>query len=160
MVPLQTEHIRRISQRELAQEFGHLIEELELDKSQVLLELCASAKPYKDTHREALMAYAKEEMIAALNTLSPELMRAVKIKMVVNEIYGNESPERVLGILIAAAALYPLNMAKETILAELTLERPQPGYVDSDLNNSPITRTRLTEAIKAKRKKLNPTGEQ
>ncbi|EMF4647665.1 aldehyde dehydrogenase [Yersinia enterocolitica] len=41
---LQTEHIRRISQRELAQEFGHLIEEL--DKSQVLLELCASAKPY------------------------------------------------------------------------------------------------------------------
>ncbi|ADZ44335.1 TPA: aldehyde dehydrogenase [Yersinia enterocolitica] len=43
---LQTEHIRRISQRELAQEFGHLIEELELDKSQVLLELCASAKPY------------------------------------------------------------------------------------------------------------------
>ncbi len=161
---LQTEHIRRISQRELAQEFGHLIEELELDKSQVLLELCASAKPYKDTHREALMAYAKEEMIAALNTLSPELMRAVKIKMVVNEIYGNESPERMLGLLITAATavatLYPLNMAKETILAELTLERPQPGYVDSDLNNSPITRTRLTEAIKAKRKKLNPTGEQ
>ncbi|NAZ94710.1 aldehyde dehydrogenase, partial [Vibrio toranzoniae] len=30
----------------------------------------------------------------------------------------------------------------------------------SDLNNSPITRTRLTEAIKAKRKKLNPAGEQ
>lgn len=110
------------------------------------------------------MAYAKEEMIAALNTLSPELMRAVKIKMVVNEIYGNESPERMLGLLITAATavatLYPLNMAKETILAELTLERPQPGYVDSDLNNSPITRIRLTEAIKAKRKKLNPTGEQ
>lgn len=161
---LQTEHIRRISQRELAQEFGHLIEELELDKSQVLLELCTSAKPYKDTHREALTAYANKEMMAALYTLSPEIMRAVKIKMVVNEIYGNESPERMLGILIAAAtaaaALYPLNMAKETILAELTLERPQPGYVDSDLNNSPITRTRLTEAIKAKRKKLNPAGEQ
>lgn len=157
---LQTEHIRRISQRELAQEFGHLIEELELDKSQVLLELCASAKPYKDTHREALTAYANKEMMAALYTLSPEIMRAVKIKMVVNKIYGNESPERMLGILIAAAALHPLNMAKETILAELTLERPQPGYVDSDLKNSPITRTRLAEAIKAKRKKLNPAGEQ
>ncbi|PJG61491.1 aldehyde dehydrogenase, partial [Yersinia kristensenii] len=45
------------------------------------------------------MAYAKEEMMAALNTLSPEIMRAIKIKMVVNEIYGNKSPERVLGIL-------------------------------------------------------------
>ncbi|CNE75031.1 hypothetical protein [Yersinia kristensenii] len=119
---LQTEHIRRISQRELAQEFGHLIEELELDKNDILLKLCASAKPYKDTHREALMAYAKEEMMAALNTLSPEIMRAIKIKMVVNEIYGNKSPERVLGILIASAsasasasataAPYPLKYGK------------------------------------------------
>ncbi|CFR30737.1 aldehyde dehydrogenase [Yersinia frederiksenii] len=161
---LQTEHIRRISQRELAQEFGHLIEELELDKNSTLLKLCASAKPYKDTHREALMAYADIEIAAALHTLSPELIRAVKIKMAVNDVYGNESPARALSMLIdaaiVAAALYPLNMAKETILAELTLERPQPGYVDSDLNNSPITRTRLAEAIMAKRKKLNPAGEQ
>ncbi|OVZ83485.1 hypothetical protein CBW52_02220 [Yersinia kristensenii] len=64
------------------------------------------------------MAYAKEEMMAALNTLSPEIMRAIKIKMVVNEIYGNKSPERVLGILIASAsasataAPYPLKYGK------------------------------------------------
>ncbi|EMQ4316020.1 TPA: aldehyde dehydrogenase [Yersinia enterocolitica] len=160
---LQTEHIRRISQRELAQEFGHLIEELELDKSDVLLELCASAKPYKDTHREALTAYADMVIGSALHTLSPELMRAVKIKMTVNDVYGNESPERALGMLIttalSAAALYPLDMEKETVLAELTFQRPQPCYVDSALNNSPIKRMQLGNLIREKREKLNPTGE-
>ncbi len=63
---LQTEHIRRISQRELAQEFGHLIEELELDKDYTSLQLCASARPYKDTHKVALMEYARLEMSAAM----------------------------------------------------------------------------------------------
>lgn len=161
---LQTEHIRRISQRELAQEFGHLIEELELDKNSTLLKLCASAKPYKDTHREALMAYADMEIVAALHTLSPELMRAVKIKMTVNDVYGNESPARALGMLIdtaiVAAAVYPLNMEKETVLAELTLQQPQPGYVDSTLYNSPMKRGQLGQRIRDKRAKLNPTGEQ
>ncbi|HEI6734481.1 TPA: aldehyde dehydrogenase [Yersinia enterocolitica] len=161
---LQTEHIRRISQRELAQEFGHLIEELELDKSAVLLELCASAKPYKDTHREALTAYADMEIVAALYTLPPELIRAVKIKMAVNNVYGDESPARALGMLITtlirAAALSPFNIEKETVLAELSLQRPEPGYVDSTLNNSPIKRGRLLNEIKEKRKKLNPAGEQ
>ena len=161
---LQTEHIRRISQRELAQEFGHLIEELELDKSAVLLELCASAKPYKDTHREALTAYADMEIVSALYTLPPELIRAVKIKMAVNNVYGDESPARALGMLITtlirAAALSPFNIEKETVLAELSLQRPEPGYVDSTLNNSPIKRGRLLNEIKEKRKKLNPAGEQ
>ncbi|MGM7904634.1 aldehyde dehydrogenase [Yersinia enterocolitica] len=161
---LQTEHIRRISQRELAQEFGHLIEELELDKSQVLLELCASAKPYKDTHREALTAYADMEIVAALYTLPPELIRAVKIKMAVNNVYGDESPARALDMLITtlirAAALSPFNIEKETVLAELSLQRPEPGYVDSTLNNSPIKRGRLYNEIKEKRKKLNPAVEQ
>ncbi|MHA3352187.1 aldehyde dehydrogenase [Yersinia enterocolitica] len=161
---LQTEHIRRISQRELAQEFGHLIEELELDKSAVLLELCASAKPYKDTHREALTAYADMEIVVALYTLPPELIRAVKIKMAVNNVYGDESPARALGMLITtlirAAALSPFNIEKETVLAELSLQRPEPGYVDSTLNNSPIKRGRLFNEIKEKRKKLNPAGEQ
>ncbi|MDA5474264.1 aldehyde dehydrogenase [Yersinia kristensenii] len=161
---LQTEHIRRISQRELAQEFGHLIEELELDKSAVLLELCASAKPYKDTHREALTAYADMEIVAALYTLPPELIRAVKIKMAVNNVYGDESPARALGMLITtlirAAALSPFNIEKETVLAELSLQRPEPDYVDSTLNNSPIKRGRLLNEIKEKRKKLNPAGEQ
>ncbi|AHK19142.1 TPA: aldehyde dehydrogenase [Yersinia enterocolitica] len=161
---LQTEHIRRISQRELAQEFGHLIEELELDKSEAILKLCVSAKPYETTHRAALMAYADMEIVAALRTLSSELIRAVKIKMVVNDVYGNESPERALGMLIAkatgAAALYPLNMEKETVLAELTLQRPQPDYVDSILYNSPLKRGQLGQRIRDKRAKLNPTGEQ
>ncbi|CNK59943.1 aldehyde dehydrogenase [Yersinia aldovae] len=161
---LQTEHIRRISQRELAQEFGHLIEELELDKSAVLLELCASAKPYKDTHREALTAYADMEIVAALHTLPPELIRAVKIKMAVNNVYDDESPARALSMLITtlvrAAALCPFNIEKETVLAELSLQRPEPGYVDSTLNNSPIKCGRLFNEIKEKRKKLNPAGEQ
>ncbi|EKN6041162.1 aldehyde dehydrogenase [Yersinia enterocolitica] len=110
------------------------------------------------------MAYADMEIVAALRTLSSELIRAVKIKMVVNDVYGNESPERALGMLIAkatgAAALYPLNMEKETVLAELTLQRPQPDYVDSILYNSPLKRGQLGQRIRDKRAKLNPTGEQ
>ncbi|WP_246585460.1 hypothetical protein [Yersinia kristensenii] len=51
-------------------------------------------------------------------------------------------------------------MEKESILAELTLQQPQPGYVDSTLNNSPIKRGQLFNEIKEKRKKLNPAGEQ
>ncbi|HIH9402100.1 aldehyde dehydrogenase [Yersinia enterocolitica] len=161
---LQTEHIRRISQRELAQEFGHLIEELELDKDYTSLQLCASAKPYKDTHKVALMEYARLEMSAAMKTLSPELIRAAKIMVTANELYTDSSPAKSLGTLTATllslAGLYSFDMEKESILAELTLQQPQPGYVDSALNNSPIKCARLFEAIKVKREKLNPAGEQ
>ncbi|HHH1988126.1 TPA: aldehyde dehydrogenase [Yersinia enterocolitica] len=161
---LQTEHIRRISQRELAQEFGHLIEELELDKDYTSLQLCASAKPYKDTHKVALMEYARLEMSAAMKTLSPELIRAAKIMVTANELYTDSSPAKALGTLTATllslAGLYSFDMEKESILAELTLQQPQPGYVDSALNNSPIKCARLFEAIKVKREKLNPAGEQ
>ncbi|CQJ05299.1 aldehyde dehydrogenase [Yersinia frederiksenii] len=161
---LQTEHIRRISQRELAQEFGHLIEELELDKDYTSLQLCASARPYKDTHKVALMEYARLEMSAAMKTLSPELIRAAKIMVTANELYTDSSPAKSLGTLTATllslAGLYSFDMEKESILAELTLQQPQPGYVDSALNNSPIKCARLFEAIKVKREKLNPAGEQ
>ncbi|HDL6514640.1 TPA: aldehyde dehydrogenase [Yersinia enterocolitica] len=160
---LQNEHIRRISQRELAQEFGHLVEELELDKDYTLLQLCASARPYKDTHKVALMEYAKMEMSAAMKTLSPELIRAVKIKVAVNELYTDSSSEKALGTLTATllslAGLYAFEMEKESILAELTLQLPQPGYVDSDLNNSPMKRGLLGQRIRDKRAKLNPTEE-
>ncbi|ELI8171341.1 TPA: aldehyde dehydrogenase [Yersinia enterocolitica] len=160
---LQTEHIRRISQRELAQEFGHLIEELELDKDYTSLQLCASARPYKDTHKVALMEYARLEMSAAMKTLSPELIRAAKIMVAANELYTDSSPAKALGTLTATllslAGLYSFDMEKESILAELTLQQPQPGYVDSDLNNSPIKRTQLFNKVKEKREKLNPAGE-
>ncbi|EKN5090010.1 aldehyde dehydrogenase [Yersinia enterocolitica] len=160
---LQTEHIRRISQRELAQEFGHLIEELELDKDYTSLQLCASARPYKDTHRVALMEYARMEMSDAMKTLSPELIRAAKIMVTANELYTDSSPAKALGTLTATllslAGLYSFDMEKESILAELTLQQPQPGYVDSTLNNSPIKRMQLGKLIREKREKLNPTGE-
>ncbi len=160
---LQTEHIRRISQRELAQEFGHLIEELELDKDYTSLQLCASARPYKDTHRVALMEYARLEMSAAMKTLSPELIRAAKIMVTANELYTDSSSTKALGTLTATllslAGLYSFDMGEESILAELTLQQPQPGYVDSTLNNSPIKRMQLGKLIREKREKLNPTGE-
>ncbi|WP_145509561.1 aldehyde dehydrogenase [Yersinia rochesterensis] len=160
---LQTEHIRRISQRELAQEFGHLIEELELDKDYTSLQLCASARPYKETHKVALMEYARVEMSAAMKTLSPELIRAAKIVVTANELYTDSSPAKALGTLTATllslAELYSFDMEKESILAELTLQPPQPGYVDSTLNNSPIKRMQLGKLIREKREKLNPTGE-
>ncbi|MDA5522155.1 aldehyde dehydrogenase [Yersinia kristensenii] len=158
---LQNEHIRRISQRELAQEFGHLIEELELDKDYTSLQLCASARPYKETHKVALMEYARVEMSAAMKTLSPELIRAAKIVVAANELYTDSSPAKALGTLTATllslAGLYSFDMGKESILAELTLQPPQPGYVDSTLNNSPIKRMQLGKLIREKREKLNPT---
>ncbi|ANI30575.1 aldehyde dehydrogenase [Yersinia entomophaga] len=110
------------------------------------------------------MEYAKMEMSAAMKTLSPELIRAVKLKVAVNELYTDTSSEKALGTLTATllslAGLYTFDMEKESILAELTLQPPQPGYVDSALNNSPIKCARLFEAIKVKREKLNPAGEQ
>lgn len=160
---LQNEHIRRISQRELAQEFGHLVEELELDKDYTSLQLCASARPYKDTHKVALMEYARMEMSAAMKTLSPELIRAAKIMVTANELYTDSSSAKALGTLtvtlLSLAGRYAFDMEKESILAELTLQPPQPGYVDSDLNNSPMKRGLLGQRIRDKRAKLNPTGE-
>ncbi|EPE4187163.1 aldehyde dehydrogenase [Yersinia enterocolitica] len=160
---LQTEHIRRISQRELAQEFGHLIEELELDKSETILKLCVSAKPYEKTHMDALMAYADMEMQAAMKTLSPAIIRAAKINVAANKLYGNASSEDALRTLITrvltSAALYSFDLEKETVLAELTFQRPQPDRVDSILYNSPLKRGLLGQRIRDKRAKLNPTGE-
>ncbi|EKN6082174.1 aldehyde dehydrogenase, partial [Yersinia enterocolitica] len=81
-----------------------------------------------------------------------------------NELYTDSSPAKALGTLTATllslAGLYSFDMEKESILAELTLQPPQPGYVDSDLNNSPMKRGLLGQRIRDKRAKLNPTGEQ
>ncbi|ENI0473741.1 aldehyde dehydrogenase, partial [Yersinia enterocolitica] len=94
---------------------------------------------------------------------SPELIRAAKIMVTANELYTDSSSTKALGTLTATllslAGLYSFDMEKESILAELTLQQPQPGYVDSDLNNSPIKRARLFNKVKEKREKLNPTGE-
>ncbi|MCK8538590.1 aldehyde dehydrogenase [Yersinia ruckeri] len=110
------------------------------------------------------MEYARLEMSVAMKTLSPELIRAAKIMVTANELYTDSSPAKALGTLTATllslAGLYSFDMEKESILAELTLQQPQPGYVDSALNNSPIKCARLFEAIKVKREKLNPAGEQ
>jgi hypothetical protein len=63
---MKQEHSQRIAQRELAEEFSSLIDELELDQQQAMLGCCVSGKAYVDAFNKAFVDYAESVWQAEL----------------------------------------------------------------------------------------------
>jgi len=166
---MRLEHTQRIARRELAQEFSALIEELELDQQQTMLDCCASGKEYVTAYNMAFVAYADNQWSAAMRSLSPTLIRAVKLKNMALSIQGAEqegqpgyiAPEaaikKLLGEkLIDAADSAVFDIKAEPVLEKIGLQRPALTGVDMTMYElGPAGKMKLHTELREKRQALS-----
>lgn len=142
---MKAERSQQVADRELAEEFGSLISEMEAEKEKVMESACYSGKGYIRTHYEALSAYAQNEWSAALQNLPLELMRAFRLRLLVLEMKGKERPYATvsdeLGEYVSAICrYYPFDMDQEPVISQLGLSRPALTGVDMAKYKTPAQR--------------------
>jgi len=163
---MKAEHSQRIAKRELAEEFNALIEELELDKLQATVHNSSTGKQYISAHRHALQEYADTQWQAAMRSLSPTLLRAIKIKLAalsladinVKNAIGYIEPEQEVTnllneLLIDTAKRVRLEMDAEPVLSVLGLYSPVLDNVDLSLS-TPARLNKFSQEMAEKRQKL------
>lgn len=152
---MKAEHSQRMANRELAEEFTALIDELEDDKTRAMLSACTSAAAYVGAHKAAFTTLARNEWNAAIRDMSPALIRAFCLRLRELEMNGDETPKRTLmqelgERIVSQSAFYSFNMADEPVLSLLGLYRPALTGVDMKLYESPAKRMMLAKALAEK----------
>ena len=147
---MKAEHSQRTASRELADEFTGLIAELEDDKA------CSSGQAYVSAHLSAFSVCAQNEWAAAMNDISPALVRAFALRMRELEMKGEEHPHRVLFEALGEHVLtqsryYTFDMAQEPVISQLGLHRPALTGVDMTLYKSPARRMAVAKELAQKR---------
>lgn len=148
---LKAEHGRRMAGRGLAEEFTGLIAEVETDKSRAMLEACATGRQYVDEHATALTVCARAAWTEAMDTISPALVRAYRLRLRELELKGEPRPGDVLAEELQAQ-FYTFDMDNEPVISQLGLHRPPLTGVDMTLYKSPARRMQLAAEL-ADRKK-------
>lgn len=162
---LRAEHSQRIASRELADEFGGLLKELELDKQEAMLKCCGSGKEYVESHREAFTGFADAHWQSALRNVSPSLLWAIKLRIRREELsptLAGEDRDRIKDVaflvgeaLTRAAVALPDSVLNEAPLLEnIGLYRPALTGIDMELYTSPLRRQKLAESIRTQCAKL------
>ncbi|ELT6554772.1 TPA: capsid protein [Escherichia coli] len=154
---LKAEHGRRMAGRELAEEFTGLIAELETDKSRAMLTACATGRQYVDEHATALTVCAQTAWTEAMDTISPLLVRAYRLRLRELELKGEPRPGQVLGEelqqhVALQAQFYTFDMDNEPVISQLGLHRPPLTGVDMTLYKSPLKRNQLAAELAARKK--------
>jgi len=163
---LRAEHSQRIASRELAGEFAALTEELETEKQWEMIRAVGTGRRYVNAHHTAFTEYAESQWDAALRSLSPALLRAIRLKLMALTLSDggrdtcplHEEPTAVLArltgdILTKKAASAPLDMEAEPVLSQIGLHRPALTGVDMNLYNSPASCHVLSQKLKEKKEK-------
>ncbi|WP_200874552.1 hypothetical protein [Pantoea agglomerans] len=152
----------RSASRELADEFGGLLKELELDKQEAMLKCCGSGKEYVESHREAFTGFADAHWQSALRNVSPSLLWAIKLRLRREELsptFAGDDRDRfkdvfyVVGEALtrAAVALPDSVMEEAPLLENIGLYRPPLTGIDMELYRHPMCRQKLAESIRAQR---------
>ncbi|WAT06449.1 hypothetical protein O1V64_10860 [Rouxiella badensis] len=166
---MKQEHTQRIVQRELAEEYRALIDELELDQQSAMLSCCTSGKNYINAYNTAFVAYADSQWNAAMRSLSPTLVRAIKLKRMALSIsgLGNENqpgyiePETAIkqllgGKLAHAAESAVIDIKGEPVLERIGLRRPALTGVDMNVFGLGLAgKMKLGAELRAKREALS-----
>ncbi|AYO39436.1 NAD-dependent aldehyde dehydrogenase [Serratia sp. P2ACOL2] len=165
---LQAQHHSRISKRELAKEFDGLVEEMELDKTELHLDCGASAPKVVAAHEAALTAFAEHAMSKAVDALSaalisPDVIKACVLAKEAYGVYGNDPmnmiEQRLLGALngrirVATA----LQSIEHPVLNDIGLTKPEETGVLPELQNSLMRRMQVATELRAKRQRLQQQG--
>ena len=169
---MKQEHTQRLGQRGLAEEYRALIDELELDQQSAMLSCCDSGKNYIRAYNNAFVAYADSQWDAAMRSLSPTLVRAIKLKRMALSIsgLGNENqpgyiePETAIkqllgGKLDHAAESAVIDIKGEPVLEKIGLNRPALTGVDMNLFAlGPAGKNKMLMELREKREALSKGG--
>ena len=160
---LKNQQLHRLAQRELAQEYDGLLAQLEIEQLRQKAKCSASAKDCCDAHAGALRDYAEWEFNQALNSISTNLIRAIKLKRHMLDITTSEykqghayqKPEKVVMDLITnnlreKADNYRFDMSNEPVLSSLGLNTPSLPHADFAPVSSPAKRTIFFRELKEK----------
>ncbi|MGK9470890.1 hypothetical protein ACSST1_19295 [Pantoea agglomerans] len=147
---LRAEHSQRIASRELAGEFTGLIEELDFEHEGETISAVRTGRAYVNAHSTAFTQYAESQWDAAMRNVSPTLVRAIRLKLLLLRLNDrgrhtdpqHEEPEAVLArevgkLLTDKAESARLDMDAEPVLSEIGVYRPALTGVDMRLYNSP-----------------------
>ncbi|MBA5205505.1 capsid size determination protein [Pectobacterium aroidearum] len=160
---LKNQQLQRLAQRELAQEYDGLLAQLEIEQLRQKAKCSASAKDCCDAHASALRNYAEWEFNQALNSISTNLIRAIKLKLHMLDITTSEykqghayqKPEKVVMDLITnnlreKADNYRFNMSNEAVLSSLGLNAPSLPHSYFEPVASPAQRMKFFRELKEK----------
>ncbi len=166
---MKQEHTQRIVQRELAEEYRALIEEMELDQQSAMLSCCDSGKNYIRAYNTAFVTYAESQWNAAMRSLSPTLVRAIKLKRMALSIKGEGQanqlgyvePETAIKQLLGekltdVAASAVLDIKGEPVLEKIGLHRPALTGVDMKMFGLGLAgKMKLQTELREKREALS-----
>lgn len=166
---MKQEHTQRIVQRELAEEYRALIDEMELDQQSAMLSCCDSGKNYIRAYNTAFVTYAESQWNAAMRSLSPTLVRAIKLKRMALSIKGEGQanqlgyvePETAIKQLLGekltdVAASAVLDIKGEPVLEKIGLHRPALTGVDMKMFGLGLAgKMKLQTELREKREALS-----
>ncbi|MEI7285064.1 capsid size determination protein [Pectobacterium carotovorum] len=164
---LKNQQLQRLAQRELAQEYDGLLAQLEIEQLRNKAKCYASAKDCCDAHACALRDYAEWEFNQALNNISTNLIRAIKLKRHMLDITTSEykqglayqKPEKVVMDLVTENLRgkmdnYRFDMSNEPVLSLLGLNSPSLPHADFAPISSPAGRMKFFRELKEKEEAL------
>ncbi|KHS94761.1 capsid size determination protein [Pectobacterium parvum] len=168
---LKSQQLQRLAQRELAQEYDGLLAQLEIEQLRQKAKCYASAKDCCDAHASALRDYAEWEFNQALNNISTNLIRAIKLKRHMLDITTSEykqgiayqKPEKVVMDLVTENLRvktdnYRFDMSNELVLSSLGLNSPSLPHSYFEPVASPAQRMKFFRELKEKEEALKVRG--
>ncbi|WP_323666401.1 capsid size determination protein [Pectobacterium punjabense] len=164
---LKNQQLQRLAQRELAQEYDGLLAQLDIEQLRQKAKCHASAKDCCNAHASALRDYAEWEFNQALNTISANVIRAIKLQRHMLDITTSEftqglayqNPEKVVMDLVveklkAKTNNYRFDMSNEPVLSSLGLNVPSLPHSYFEPVASPARRMKFFNELKEKEEAL------
>ncbi|WP_405081086.1 capsid size determination protein [Pectobacterium versatile] len=169
---LKNQQLQRLAQRELAQEYDGLLAQLEIDQLKQKAKCHHSAKECWRDYNSALFQYADREFKQAMNNISEELIRAIKLYRHMYDVTTSEFTEglayqdpdkrvinQVIDYLMVKSNKYQFDMENEPELSSLRLYRPALPHSDFPPVSTPCQNMKFWRELKEKEEALKARGQ-
>lgn len=164
---MKAERYQQVADREIADDLialkTEMVAGLREEKVQAEAASRESGMACINTHRDALVVYAQREWSAAIQNISPALVRAFRLRLRAMQMKGEKLPHATLmaelgGTVFAQSEYYAWDMNQEPVISQLGLNRPElPGvdmskYQTAAQQNASYHRRRLADEVALKEK--------
>lgn len=170
---MKAERYQQVANREMTDDLialkTEMVADLNEEKERAEIASRQSGMECINTHRNALSVYAQNEWSAAIQNISPELVRAFKLRLRAMQMNGEEQPHAALmaelgGTVFAQSEYYLWDMNQEPVISQLGINRPElPGvdmgkYQTAAQKTVSYARKRLAGVEAGKRNKQEERG--
>ncbi|WHZ41841.1 hypothetical protein QNM34_06070 [Rahnella bonaserana] len=170
---MKEQQLQRMANQEMSRELGHLLLTLDIEKDRQEITCSGSGKMLLESHENALMVYADNELKQALSTGLGALIRAMSLKRTalayqqatvtlggrLSDYEVNPDTvifEEINKFLKGGMTRYAFDMAQEPVLTEIGIQRPQTKYFSAKLASGG-GRSMAFAAVKRKEEQLSVT---